>query len=181
MTHACARLRRKSCAAPHVRAIGSASRSHGSPKRLQLASRRRVLPGARLAPDQDLPAARPARSHASVSPDAIHASRRHPMKPRILVLLAATVASANAFAGSNALLDDLSQETGLSPREIRLVLGPHPGFEKFLAFRTLERAFVRGVGEDRYEALRIAWREPAAQEDTPRLAQVEAAPAVAAN
>lgn len=75
------------------------------------------------------------------------------MKARYFVLALAAAFSANAVAGED-IIGALSQETGLSARQVKMVVGPRSGHAAYLAsYDQVQRQFVRTVGWERYEAL----------------------------
>jgi hypothetical protein len=94
------------------------------------------------------------------------------MKARYFVLALAAAFSANAVAGED-IIGALSEETGLTERQVKMVVGARSGHAAYLAsYDQVQRRFVRSVGQDRYEALLARQQaEPVGAEEA-RLAQV---------
>lgn len=99
------------------------------------------------------------------------------MKARYVALALATVFSANAIAGED-IIGSLADQTGLSKRQVKMVVGPRSSHAAYLAsFDQVERQFVNAVGRERYkELLAQRDRKPAkpAQEEV-RIASVDVA------
>lgn len=95
------------------------------------------------------------------------------MKARILAFFAAA-----AFSSSLAARDDigaLARETGLSTRDVKMVLGARTGYAEYLAsYDQTRKRFVRAVGKARYRDL-MAGRRLEAPAPDHRLARVEVA------
>ena len=80
------------------------------------------------------------------------------MKARYFVLALAAAFSANAVAGDD-ILGSLADESGLTKRQVKMVVGPRSSHAAYLAsYDQVKRQFVRNIGEDRYNAL-LAGRE----------------------
>jgi hypothetical protein len=96
------------------------------------------------------------------------------MKARYFVLAMAAAFSANAFASED-IIGALSQETGLTERQVKMVVGPRSGHAAYLAsYDQVQRRFVATVGQERYRELLVQQSaRPAAPADA-RLAQVQA-------
>lgn len=94
------------------------------------------------------------------------------MKARILALLAASAFSAGAAARDD-VIGALSRETGLSTRDVKMVLGARSGYAEYLAsYDQTQRRFVRALGKARYREL-MAGRRIELLAPGQRLAQVE--------
>ncbi len=97
------------------------------------------------------------------------------MKARHLALALATLFSANAFAGED-IIGALADQTGLTERQVKMVVGPRSSHAAFLAsYDQVQRQFVNAVGAERYKELlaRRDARPQAAAEDI-RIAQADA-------
>src|SRR5688500_16720818 len=95
------------------------------------------------------------------------------MKARYFVLAMATAFSANAIAGED-ILGVLSEETGLSVRQVKMVVGARSGHAAYLAsYDQVQRRFVATVGQERYRELLVGRSVAPAKQATARIAQVE--------
>jgi hypothetical protein len=95
------------------------------------------------------------------------------MKARHIVFAMATAFSANALAGED-IIGALSQETGLSVRQVKMVVGPRSGHAAYLAsYDQVQRRFVASVGHERYQELLVRQSAAPAHADGARLARVE--------
>lgn len=96
------------------------------------------------------------------------------MKARYFVLAMAAAFSANAFASED-IIGALSQETGLTVRQVKMVVGPRSSHAAYLAsYDQVQRRFVATVGQERYRELLVRQSaRPVAQEPA-RLARLEA-------
>ena len=75
------------------------------------------------------------------------------MKARIIALVVASAFSAVASA-QDKVIEALSQETGLAPRDVKMVLGARSGYAEYLAsYDQTKRRFVRALGQPRYREL----------------------------
>lgn len=75
------------------------------------------------------------------------------LKFRSIALVIATAFSANASA-RDAVLDALVVETGLSLRDVKMVVGARSGHAEYLAsYDQTQRRFVRAIGKSRYREL----------------------------
>ena len=96
------------------------------------------------------------------------------MKARIIALIVASAFSATAVAQDN-VIDALSQETGLSTRDVKMVLGARTGFAEYQAsYDQTRKRFVRALGKPRYEDLMAGRRIEVLQADA-RVAQLQVA------
>jgi hypothetical protein len=97
------------------------------------------------------------------------------MKARYFVLAMATAFSANAVAGED-IIGALSEETGLTVRQVKMVVGPRSGHAAYLAsYDQVQRRFVATVGQDRYDELLVGRSAAPAQPDDARVAHLEEA------
>lgn len=81
------------------------------------------------------------------------------MKTRYLAFLLAVLA-APSFAAQHITLQDLSDETGLTPRQIGMVLGARSAYPEYLAsYSFVKSRFVQAVGVRRYNELVKLYRE----------------------
>lgn len=96
------------------------------------------------------------------------------MKARYFVLAMATAFSANALASED-IIGGLAEETGLTVRQVKMVVGPRSGHAAYLAsYDQVQRRFVATVGQERYRELLVRQSARPAQQEAARLAQVEA-------
>jgi hypothetical protein len=94
------------------------------------------------------------------------------MKARIIALVVASVFSAGAAAQEN-VLEALSQETGLSTRDVKMVLGARTGYAEYQAsYDQTQKRFVRALGKQRYRELLAGRRIELLQPDQ-RVAYVQ--------
>ena len=94
------------------------------------------------------------------------------MKARIIALVVASAFAAPALAQDN-VLEALSQETGLSVRDVKMVLGARTGHAEYLAsYDQTQRRFVRALGKPRYRELMAGRRIELLQADA-RVAWVQ--------
>ena len=97
------------------------------------------------------------------------------MKARCIVLALAATFSAHAVAAED-IIGDLAQESGLSTRQVKMLVGAHSGHAAYLAsFDQVERKFVASIGQERYRALLAKRAAPATEPSETRFAQVEPA------
>ena len=77
------------------------------------------------------------------------------MKTKQLLLLALMAATpALAGAGPHSHLADLATQTGLSERQVRMVVGGHTAYAEYLTqYDWARRRMVRTLGFDRYQHL----------------------------
>ena len=93
------------------------------------------------------------------------------MKARIIALIAASAFSAGA-AAQDGVIGALSRETGLSTRDVKMVLGARSGFAEYLAsYDQTRKRFVRALGKERYLEL-LAGRRIELLEPSQRMAYV---------
>lgn len=98
------------------------------------------------------------------------------MKLRHLVLSLAAVFSTSVFASED-IIGALADQTGLTERQVKMVVGPRSSHAAFLAsYDQVQRQFVKAVGQERYQEL-LARREatPAAPSPQDRLAKLDRA------
>jgi hypothetical protein len=94
------------------------------------------------------------------------------MKVRIIAFLAASAFSAGAVAQDD-VLGALSRETGLSVRDVKMVLGARSGYAEYLAsYDQTRKRFVRAIGKPRYLEL-MAGRGTESPQSDRRVAFVE--------
>lgn len=75
------------------------------------------------------------------------------MFARIALLAAALAAMPSARAADESIAG-LARETGLSERNVRMVVGARTAFPEYrIVFNRVDRQFKRAVGEDRYQQL----------------------------
>jgi hypothetical protein len=102
-------------------------------------------------------------------------SKEIAMKARHLALALATLFSANAFAGED-IIGALADQTGLTERQVKMVVGPRSSHAAFLAsYDQVQRQFVNAVGAERYKEL-LARRDarPQVAAEEIRIAQADA-------
>ena len=93
------------------------------------------------------------------------------MKARYFALALAVVFSANATAGED-IVGALADETGLSKRQVKMVVGARSGHAAYLAsYDQVQRKFVSAIGRERYTEL-LAGREVKLLNPGQRLASV---------
>lgn len=96
------------------------------------------------------------------------------MKARYLVLALAAAFSANAVAGED-ILGALADETGLTKRQVKMVVGPRSSHAAYLAsYDQVQRQFVNIVGRARYEEL-LTKLEAKPEPEDQRIASVDVA------
>lgn len=94
------------------------------------------------------------------------------MKARIIALIVASAFSAGASAQDD-VIGALSRETGLSVRDVKMVLGARSGYAEYLApYDQTHKRFVRALGKPRYLEL-MAGRRIELLQPGQRLAYVE--------
>src|SRR5688500_8126262 len=98
----------------------------------------------------------------SRGPSGRNATQEIDMKARIIALIVASAFSAAVSAQDN-VIEALSQETGLSARDVKMVLGARSGFAEYQAsYDQTKKRFVRALGKPRYEEIgRASCREGA--------------------
>ena len=75
-----------------------------------------------------------------------------------LLALALTIPGL-ALAGSPVTIRDLASTTGLSERQVQMVLGGRTAYAEYrTSYNRVERTFINALGEDRYRDL-MAGRE----------------------
>ena len=80
------------------------------------------------------------------------------MKTQLLALVL-TLAATPCFATKVIDLDSLAAETGLSTRQVAMVLGPHSAFTEYRAsYDNVKRRFCQAIGNSRYRTLMAAWK-----------------------
>jgi len=96
------------------------------------------------------------------------------MKTRLLALVLALVA-APAFAGEYVSPQELARETGLTTRQVGMVLGPHTAYAgDYLAGYSIVRdKFISAVGRARYNDLVKQYKVHALQQQQSLLAGTE--------
>lgn len=95
------------------------------------------------------------------------------MKARYFVLAMATAFSANAIASED-ILGALSEETGLSVRQVKMVVGARSGHAAYLAsYDQVQRRFVATVGQERYRELLVRQSAQPGKSADARIAQVD--------
>lgn len=73
-----------------------------------------------------------------------------------------TVIAANAAAQEEATLSELAFQSGLSEKQVAMVLGPSSAHAAYRTSYTRCKAqLVRSIGQQRYEQVAAAYREPA--------------------
>lgn len=93
------------------------------------------------------------------------------MARRNRALAPAVVFSANAAAGAD-IVGALADETGLSKRQVKMVVGARSGHAAYLAsYDQVQRKFVNAIGRQRYTEL-LAGREFKLLKPGQRLASV---------
>lgn len=81
------------------------------------------------------------------------------MKTRYFAIVFALVA-APAFAGNFLSPQELAAETGLTARQVSMVLGPHSAYPEYLSSYSIVRdRFIRAVGQQRYNELAKLYRD----------------------
>lgn len=94
------------------------------------------------------------------------------MKIRIIAFIVVSAFSAGVAAQDN-VIDALSQETGLSARDVKMVLGARSGYAEYLAsYDQTQKRFVRALGKPRYRQLMAGRRIELLQPDQ-RMAYVQ--------
>jgi hypothetical protein len=74
-------------------------------------------------------------------------------------LLALALTPGLALAGSSLQIRDLAAATGLSERQVQMVVGARTAFAEYrTSYDRIERHFVKALGEERYRDL-MAGRE----------------------
>jgi len=69
-------------------------------------------------------------------------------------LLALALAPCMAFAASPLQVRDLAAATGLSERDVQMVIGAHTAYPQYLTrYDSARRQFIQSLGKDRYEQL----------------------------
>ena len=97
------------------------------------------------------------------------------MKARIIALIVASAFSAGVAAQDD-VIGALSQETGLSTRDVKMVLGARSGYAEYLAsYDQTQKRFVRALGKERYREL-LAGRRVELLQPGQRMAYVEVKP-----
>ena len=93
------------------------------------------------------------------------------MKTRLFALGLALTA-APAFAGDYISPQELARETGLTPRQVGMVLGPHSAYAgDYLAGYSIVRdKFISAVGRSRYNDLVKQYRQHGVQQPQSLLA-----------
>lgn len=77
------------------------------------------------------------------------------MTSRYLVLALAITFSANVIAGED-ILGALATETGLTKRQVKMVVGPRSAHGAYPAsYDQVQRQFVREIGRERYTDLLV--------------------------
>jgi hypothetical protein len=96
------------------------------------------------------------------------------MKARIIAWVVASALSATV-AAQDSVIDSLSRETGLSTRDVKMVLGARTGHAEYLAsYDQTQKRFVRALGKPRYLELMAGRRIDLLQADA-RVASVQVA------
>ena len=76
-----------------------------------------------------------------------------------ICLLALALTPGLALAGSSLQIRDLAAATGLSERQVQMVVGARTAFAEYrTSYDRIERHFVKALGEERYRDL-MAGRE----------------------
>lgn len=97
------------------------------------------------------------------------------MKARYIAFALAAVFSANAVAGED-IIGALADETGLTNRQVKMVVGPRSSHAAYLAsYDQVQRKFVNVIGRERYTEL-LAGREIKLLQPGQRLASVSIQP-----
>lgn len=74
-------------------------------------------------------------------------------------LLALLIASPAAWAQDRITLEDVAQETGLSVRQVKMVLGPSSAYPEFrTSYHRAKAQLIRAYGQDGAEDLAQAFR-----------------------
>ena len=75
------------------------------------------------------------------------------MKARFVAFVVAALVSTGAAAQDD-VIGALSRETGLSTRDVKMVLGARSGYAEYLAsYDQTQKRFVRALGKERYREL----------------------------
>ena len=76
------------------------------------------------------------------------------MNTRTALLMAAAMAIAPVAAHADDTVAQLARETGLTERNVRMVLGARTPYAEYrVMYNRVERQFKRAVGEDNYDRL----------------------------
>ena len=76
-----------------------------------------------------------------------------------ICLLALALTTGPALAGSSLQIRDLAAATGLSERQVQMVVGGRTAYAEYrTSYDRVERHFVKALGEERYREL-MAGRE----------------------
>jgi hypothetical protein len=76
------------------------------------------------------------------------------MKIKFAIFFLALAFSAQAFAGSSRSLRALADETGLTVRQVAMILGPSSAYPEYKAsYSWVKSKFIEALGRSRYEAL----------------------------
>lgn len=87
-------------------------------------------------------------------PLAVVTSPEDPMNARTASLMAAVLAVAPLAAHADDSVSQLARETGLTERNVRMVLGARTPYAEYrVMYDRIERQFKRAVGEDNYDRL----------------------------
>jgi hypothetical protein len=89
------------------------------------------------------------------------------MKTRLLVMLAATLISGTAVAGGREDIQTLADQSGLTPRKVRMVLGTPTAFPEYrTSYVRSKHKLMRAVGGlKQLEDLAARYREEEARTD----------------
>ena len=97
------------------------------------------------------------------------------MKARFFALFVAATLSTGVSAGDD-VVGALARETGLSVRDVKMVLGARSGYAEYLAsYDQTHKRFVKAIGKARYRDL-MAGRAVPLLADGQRQALVQIAP-----
>jgi hypothetical protein len=92
------------------------------------------------------------------------------MKAQMLAFSVLAMASGSAFAAGYTTPDQIAAETGLTARQVAMVLGPSTAYPEYLtSYDWVSTRLYKALGEQRYEELRAA-----AARDTRLPARLEA-------
>lgn len=82
------------------------------------------------------------------------------MGKRIITGLAALLLAGAASAGGRVDVQSLADQTGLTTRQVRMVLGAHIAFAEYrTSYRPAEYKLRQAVGNEQFEALVKRYRE----------------------
>jgi hypothetical protein len=82
------------------------------------------------------------------------------MKARVIgFVVAAVLCAPAAWAQERETVEGIANETGLSTRQVQMVLGCHSSFAEYrTGFKRAKDQLVAKIGQERYEELAAAYR-----------------------